>query len=149
MEKVVPTKEDIREVDSMKNVRGWVWRLLILIELVIFAGIIKSCAQTQYRLDVDYTRIGINNHDRPVSDTLRTLFVIGDKCLGIVTLYDTLALIYLTRDGNFLLFVDVYHKDGQEYILEKHVWKDRFLWIVTPLKPYSRRKVYSLIFESL
>lgn len=101
-----------------------------------------------YTLDVDYTRIGINNYDIPISDTLRVVFVIEDKNIGIVTIYDTLALIYQTRSGNFIVFIDCYH-DEQEYSLERHMYKSRFLWILSPLKPYSRRKVYSLILESL
>jgi hypothetical protein len=123
--------------------KGW----LLVVLFIVFPGITKS--QTPYTLDVDYTRIATNNNDVPISDTLRVLFVIDDKCIGIVTKYDTLALIYLTRSGNFLMFVDCYHNDGQEYSIERHVLKGRFLWLVSPLRPYSKRKVYSLILESL
>lgn len=129
--------------------RAWTWRVIIIIELVIFAGITKSCAQTAMRFELDYTRIPVNNSDIPIGDTLQILFVIDKKCFGIVTKYDTLALEYQTREGNFLVFIDVYHQDDQEYTLEKFESKHRFLWIISPIRPFPSRKLYSLILESL
>ncbi len=129
--------------------RAWVWRILIVIELVIFAGIIKSCAQTAMRFDLDYTRIPLNNDDIPIVDTLNVLFVFEKDCIGIVTIYDTLALEYIGTTGRFVMYIDVYHSDEQEYTIERHYRKKRFIWFVVPIKPFVSRKVYSLILESL
>ena len=126
-----------------------VWRILIIIELAIFAGIIKSCAQTAMRFDVDYTRIPVNSIDISVIDTLNVLFVFDKNCVGIVTKYDTLALEYKTRDGNFLVFIDIQHSDNQKYTIERFEYNYRFLWIVAPIRPFPSRKLYSLILESL
>lgn len=131
------------------NVKGWTWRFILLVDLVIFAGITKSCAQTALRLELDYTRIPVNNTDIPLIDTLKILFVFDKNCIGIVTNYDTLALIYQARDGNFLRFVDIQHTDNQKYSIERFEINNRFLLIVAPIRPFPSRKLYSLILESL
>jgi len=107
---------------------------------------------SQFYLEVE--RVGVNSTKKDTSTVQKVLLVTYGPHLGIATEKDTLELYFLvkpsTKDSRITtrVHIDLWRNIRQLYSVLIVQDKAGFTFIITPLPPYKKEELYSLIIKN-
>ncbi len=110
--------------------------------------LLSNVCLAQIKLDMWVTRIPANFDGTSKTQEENVLIISPDKYkLGVVTRYDTLALVYIPNDRMDPICQDKI--SGQVYMVQTVFHEMGFTFFISPIQPYRKELLYTIILKSL
>lgn len=121
----------------------------ITILLIFWFTTLATFAQDTWMIQVKLQKVCVTESLPSFETTKKVLIYTDGKFFGLYTGYDTLSLSEQPSYGNIVKYIDrIPGHNNQVYTMYKERNSRGFIIILTPIKPYRRSRLWSIIIST-